>query len=88
MEIQRVCRPSCHPPPDRACRGAAIFAAAWFLCAGYYFCRKSLSVVIPVMVRTGHYGKCDLAQFVFVFSLAYAADQFVAGALGDRFGVG
>src|SRR5215472_16971231 len=50
------------------------------------FCRKNLSVIMPIMARDSHYGNFDLAQFVFVFSLAYAIGQFVAGALGDRFG--
>lgn len=63
-----------------------IFAAAWLLYAAYYFCRKNFSVIMPMMARTSHYGNFDLAQLVFVFSLAYAIGQFVAGALGDRFG--
>ena len=63
-----------------------IFLAAWVLYAAYYFCRKNFSVVMPMMARTSHYNNFDLAHAVFVFSLAYAAGQFVSGALGDRFG--
>jgi sugar phosphate permease len=63
-----------------------IFIAAWVLYACYYFCRKNFSVVMPMMARTSHYNNFDLAHAVFVFSLAYAVGQFVAGALGDRFG--
>jgi OPA family sugar phosphate sensor protein UhpC-like MFS transporter len=63
-----------------------IFLAAWILYAAYYFCRKNFSVIMPMMARTSHYGNFDLAQLVFVFSLAYSAGQFAAGALGDRFG--
>ncbi len=63
-----------------------IFTAAWILYAAYYFCRKNFSVVMPMMARTSHFGNFDLAQLVFVFSLAYAIGQFAAGALGDRFG--
>src|SRR5215472_10883896 len=63
-----------------------VFLTAWGLYAAYYFCRKNFSVVMPMMARDSHYGNFDLAQFVFVFSLAYAIGQFVAGALGDRFG--
>jgi OPA family sugar phosphate sensor protein UhpC-like MFS transporter len=63
-----------------------IFTSAWVLYAAYYFCRKNFSVVMPMMARTSHYGNFDLAQLVFVFSLAYAIGQFAAGALGDRFG--
>jgi len=63
-----------------------IFVAAWVLYACYYFCRKNFSVVMPMMARASHYSNFDLAHAVFVFSLAYAAGQFIAGALGDRFG--
>src|SRR5215469_18524162 len=63
-----------------------IFVAAWVLYAAYYFCRKNFSVVMPMMARTSHYTNFDLAHAVFVFSLAYAVGQFIAGALGDRFG--
>jgi sugar phosphate permease len=63
-----------------------IFAAAWLLYACYYFCRKNFSVVMPMMARTSHYNNFDLANAVFVFSLAYAGGQFTAGVLGDRFG--
>jgi sugar phosphate permease len=63
-----------------------VFAAAWMLYAAYYFCRKNFSVVMPMMAGASHYGNFDLAQLVFAFSLAYAVGQFLAGALGDRFG--
>jgi sugar phosphate permease len=63
-----------------------IFISAWLMYAAYYFCRKNLSVVMPMMARTSHYGNFDLAHAVFVFSLAYAIGQFSAGALADRFG--
>src|ERR1700722_8697085 len=63
-----------------------IFVAAWALYACYYFCRKNFSVVMPMMARTSHYNNFDLANAVFVFSLAYVVGQFTSGALGDRFG--
>jgi sugar phosphate permease len=63
-----------------------VFVAAWILYAAYYFCRKNLSVVMPMMARTSSYGSFDLAHLVFAFSLAYAIGQFVAGVMGDRFG--
>jgi sugar phosphate permease len=77
---------------ERAVRGRwshwrfRIFIAAWALYACYYFCRKNFSVVMPMMARTSHYSNFDLAHAIFVFSLAYAVGQFIAGALGDRFG--
>jgi sugar phosphate permease len=63
-----------------------VFTAAWVLYASYYFCRKNFSVIMPMMARTSHYDNFDLAHAVFVFSLAYAVGQFIAGYLGDRFG--
>jgi sugar phosphate permease len=63
-----------------------IFTASWVLYAAYYFCRKNFSVVMPMMARTEHYDNFDLAHLVFVFSLAYAGGQFLAGWLSDRFG--
>ena len=63
-----------------------VFTAAWVLYASYYFCRKNFSVIMPMMARTSHYNNFDLAHAVFVFSLAYAFGQFIAGYLGDRFG--
>jgi sugar phosphate permease len=63
-----------------------VFVAAWIVYAAYYFCRKNLSVVMPMMARTSSYGTFDLAHLVFVFSLAYAAGQFLAGIAADRFG--
>lgn len=63
-----------------------IFVAAWVVYAGYYFCRKNFSVVMPMMTRTLKYGNLDLAHLVFVFSLAYSAGQFLAGIAADRYG--
>ena len=63
-----------------------IFIASWVLYAAYYFCRKNFSVIMPMMARTEHYDNFDLANLVFVFSLAYSAGQFLAGWMSDRFG--
>jgi OPA family sugar phosphate sensor protein UhpC-like MFS transporter len=63
-----------------------VFIACWILYASYYFCRKNFSVVMPMMARSDNYKTFDLANLVFIFSLAYAAGQFLAGWLADRFG--
>lgn len=63
-----------------------IFVAAWILYSTYYFCRKNLSVVMPMMASTETYQTFDLANLVFVFSLAYSAGQFLSGLAADRFG--
>jgi sugar phosphate permease len=84
--------PIAPPPTAEALAGAwsrwrqRIFLAGWIVYAGYYFCRKNFSVVMPMMERTQHYGNFDLAHLVFVFSLAYAAGQFLAGSAADRCG--
>jgi sugar phosphate permease len=63
-----------------------VFVAVWVLYASYYFCRKNFSVVMPMMARLENYKTFDLAHLVFIFSLAYACGQFLAGLLADRFG--
>ena len=63
-----------------------VFLAAWILYASYYFCRKNFSVVMPLMARLDNYKTFDLANLVFIFSLAYAGGQFLSGLLADRFG--
>jgi sugar phosphate permease len=63
-----------------------IFIAAWILYGTYYFCRKNLSVVMPMMAAGEKYQTFDLANLVFVFSLAYSAGQFLSGLAADRFG--
>jgi OPA family sugar phosphate sensor protein UhpC-like MFS transporter len=63
-----------------------VFVAAWILYSTYYFCRKNLSVVMPMMAATETYQTFDLANLVFVFSLAYSAGQFLSGLAADRFG--
>lgn len=64
----------------------AIFVTAWILYGTYYFCRKNLSVVMPMMAANERYQTFDLANLVFVFSLAYSAGQFLSGLAADRFG--
>src|SRR3974377_742319 len=77
-----------HTEPARAWSSwrYRVFVAAWVIYAAYYFCRKPLSVVIPMMTRTLRDGRFDLAHLVFVFSLAYAIGQVLAGTLADRVG--
>lgn len=54
--------------------------------AGFYFCRKNLSVVMPLLEQDLHYSKIELANVIFGFSLCYAVGQFCSGMLSDRFG--
>ncbi|MCW5962797.1 MAG: MFS transporter [Bryobacterales bacterium] len=63
-----------------------IFAVTWLAYAGFYLCRKNLSVLMPVLQGDLGISKLDLANIVFAYSLAYALGQFVTGILADRFG--
>lgn len=63
-----------------------IFAVTWLAYAGFYLCRKNLSVLMPVLQGELGISKFYLANIVFAYSLAYAVGQFVTGILADRFG--
>jgi OPA family sugar phosphate sensor protein UhpC-like MFS transporter len=63
-----------------------VFALTWLTYAGFYLCRKNISVEIPLLERHLGYSTDQLAQVVFVFSLLYATGNFVFGILSDRFG--
>jgi MFS transporter, OPA family, sugar phosphate sensor protein UhpC len=63
-----------------------IFALTWLAYAGFYLCRKNLSVLMPVLQGDLGISKLDLANIVFAYSLAYALGQFVSGVLADRYG--
>src|SRR5260221_10776246 len=63
-----------------------IFALTWLAYAGFYLCRKNLSVTMPLMSAEQHYSKLQLANIIFGYSLLYAVGQFVFGALADKFG--
>jgi OPA family sugar phosphate sensor protein UhpC-like MFS transporter len=63
-----------------------IFALTWLAYAGYYLCRKNLSVTMPLMSAEQHYTKLQLANIIFGYSLLYAVGQFLFGVLADKFG--
>ena len=63
-----------------------VFVGAWIAYAGYYFCRKNLSVLMPLLSRERSYSNLQFAHLIFAFSLAYAAGQFLSGFLSDRYG--
>ena len=72
-------------PSQRAWR-LRIFAITWLAYAGFYLCRKNLSVVMPLMATDLGYSNLQLAHVFFGFSLLYALGQFGFGFLADRFG--
>jgi sugar phosphate permease len=63
-----------------------IFAITWITYAGYYFCRKNLSIVLPVLYGVSGLGHLELANIVFGYSLLYALGQVGFGFLSDRIG--
>jgi sugar phosphate permease len=63
-----------------------IFAVTWITYAGFYLCRKNLSVVLPVLRGAPGLNNIALANIVFGYSLLYAVGQFGCGLLSDRIG--
>jgi sugar phosphate permease len=63
-----------------------IFGITWITYAGFYLCRKNLSVVLPLLHNVSGLSGIDLANIVFGFSLLYATGQFCWGPLTDRIG--
>jgi sugar phosphate permease len=63
-----------------------IFAVTWITYAGFYFCRKNLSIVLPMLHGVSGLHRIDLANIVFGYSLLYALGQFGFGFLSDRIG--
>ncbi|MGV9709920.1 MFS transporter [Gordonia sp. NPDC003424] len=85
---------------DRTTRAAAapaykrwrvqIFAVTWIIYAGFYFTRQAFSVaklgILEDPVLSTTLSKEVLANLDAVYLTAYAAGQFVWGAMSDRFG--
>jgi sugar phosphate permease len=62
------------------------FAVTWLTYAGFYFCRKNLSIALPLLGGSTGMDSLRLANIVFGYSLLYAIGQFVFGFLSDRIG--
>ena len=73
---------------DRAARywRWRIFAITWLTYAGFYLCRKNISIVMPLLQQDRGYTNAQLANIVFGYSLFYTIGQFICGLLSDRFG--
>lgn len=63
-----------------------VFLITWMAYAGFYFCRKNLSVVLPALQGAAGLGSFKLANIVFGYTLLYVIGQFVFGLLSDRIG--
>ncbi len=74
-----------HPEERRALQTRA-FALTWLSYASYYLTRKNLSVVKSRLDDELGVGVTWLAAIDTAYLVAYAAGQFLNGALGDRLG--
>ncbi|WP_223549134.1 MFS transporter [Aestuariivivens sp. NBU2969] len=63
-----------------------VFLLTWLAYAGFYFCRKNLSVTWSSMEADLGLDNSDYASIIFVYSLIYTIGQFVNGYLSDKFG--
>jgi len=63
-----------------------VFAITWIAYAGYYLCRKNLSVIMPLLQSDLGFTPVDLANVVLGYSAAYSAGQFLIARLSDRYG--
>jgi sugar phosphate permease len=62
------------------------FAVTWITYAGFYLCRKNLSIALPLLAGVAGLRSVELANIVFGYSLLYAIGQFGFGFLSDRIG--
>ncbi len=62
------------------------FGVTWITYAGFYLCRKNLSIALPLLAGASALGSVQLANIVFGYSLLYAVGQFAFGFLSDRIG--
>ena len=63
-----------------------IFVITWVTYAGFYLCRKNISVIMPLLQQDRGYTNGQLANIIFGYSLLYTFGQFICGLLSDRFG--
>ena len=63
-----------------------IFASTWLCYAGFYFCRKPFYIGKSALGDELHFSATMLGTIGSAYLVAYAAGQFVAGALGNRWG--
>jgi sugar phosphate permease len=63
-----------------------IFWTTWLAYAGFYLCRKNLSVALPLLNHVSGLSSIELANIVFGYSVMYAVGQFGFGPLSDRIG--
>lgn len=75
-------------PTDAALRAwrMRVFAATWLCYAGYYFCRRPFYLVKAQLAADLGFSTSTLGTIGALYLVSYAAAQFLAGVLGNRFG--
>jgi sugar phosphate permease len=63
-----------------------IFAVTWLAYAGFYLCRKNISIAMPLLSQDQGFTKDNFATVLFFYGLFYALGQFYNGFLSDKFG--
>ena len=63
-----------------------VFLATWLCYAGYYFCRRPFYVLKSQLGADLGFSPATLGTIGALYLLSYAIAQFLAGALGNRFG--
>jgi len=63
-----------------------VFAGTWLAYVGYYFCRKNLPVVQPVLMRELGWTAVQLGIVVTTYQFVYSVGQVATGLAGDRLG--
>lgn len=72
-------------PEHRAWR-TKVFIAAWLSYVGFYFCRKPFSAAKAAIGAETHWNATTLGNIWAAYLVTYALGQFVAAAMGTRFG--
>ncbi|MCX6591920.1 MAG: MFS transporter [Acidobacteria bacterium] len=63
-----------------------IFVITWLSYAGFYFCRKNFSVLMPLLARDEGFSSDQLANALFIYSVFYAVGQLSSGLMSDWLG--
>ena len=63
-----------------------IFGLSWLAYAGFYLCRKNISIAMPLLDQDLGFTIDHFAMLLFLYSLFYALGQFYNGFLSDKFG--
>ena len=63
-----------------------IFAITWLAYAGFYLCRKNISITMPLLSQDKGFTVDNFAMILFFYGLFYALGQFFNGFLSDKFG--